>query len=69
MALIPMKYPDDFMTRFKELKIKQKLRFIVLKIGITDTDILIEHEGARDSNFNDMVGFLPMNEPRYVIFG
>lgn len=52
---------------FAELKKKQH-RYLIMKVSDDNTEIVIEHTGARDESYTDFTSKLPKESGRYGIF-
>ncbi|CAG8562233.1 292_t:CDS:2 [Paraglomus occultum] len=52
---------------FQELKLKKKYRYVIFRISDDQTSIIFE-KGAETASYDDFIGALPPNEPRYAIY-
>lgn len=62
-----MQFEDAVAATYKEL-FKRKHRFMVVKINIEDSMIVVENTGARDATFEDFKAAIPKDEPRYAAY-
>ena len=55
---------DDIFAEYKQLALKRKYRYIVLKPSADGTSIEIEKLGAREETFEDFKNSLPKDDAR-----
>ena len=57
---------DNLISKFEELKVRRKLRYLTVVIGETLIDV--DKSGDKDATYSNLKNSLPFTDCRYVIY-
>ena len=64
---LDINFTEDLDAAWQKLKDKET-RYIIFKMNDDQTTVQLEREGERDETFDQFVGNMPKDEPRWAIF-
>ena len=59
---------NEVVSEFDEFKLKGKYRYLILKLNDSNEEVVIEHQGAPDSDYESFTALLPDNDCRYAVY-
>ncbi|EJF63226.1 actin depolymerizing factor [Dichomitus squalens] len=58
----------ECLSAYQELKLGKKSKYIIFTLSKDNTEIVVEKTGPTSATYDDFVGDLPENEPRWAVY-
>jgi len=59
---------NQCLAEYEAIKLKKKYQFVIYKLNVTNTEIVVGETGAAGSDYEDFINKLPATEPRWAVF-